>query len=75
MTTEELRASLDRVASAYTGTINNYELTIKELQQKILELQHENNKLKKSNATLLSALYPPTSDCIHPNDSQPSLPG
>lgn len=75
MTTEELRASLDRVALAYTGTINNYKLTIEELQQKILELQHENNKLKKSNATLLSALYPPTSDCSHPDGSQPSLPG
>ena len=75
MTTEELRASLDRVALAYTGTINNYKLTIEELQQKILELQHENNKLKKSNATLLSALYPSTSDCSHPDGSQPSLPG
>lgn len=74
MTTEELRASLDRVASAYTGTINNYELTIKELQQKILELRRENYLLHTTNLTLKELLYPPTLDSSDPESSRPPLP-
>lgn len=74
MTTDELRASLDRVASAYTGTINNYKLTIKEQRQKIEELQYENNMLKRSNATLLATLYPPTVDSSNPENGGPPLP-
>lgn len=72
MTIEELQASLDRVASAYTGTINNHLNTIKELQQKIKELQHENERLKKTNEAWYSLLYSPTLDSINSDGSQPS---